>query len=469
MKISRTSRRMFLQGAAGFALGIPTLTSLLSRPARALAQETAPPVRYVQWITNHGQFEENFWPAAKFAPKDAAKVAGETLSNVKVRPLSEISGVMSKVLGEDFDGLRAKMNVVRGIDLMVSKNYHNSCVPTCGSWPREDNSRPDFAHSVDSILETSAAVYPSPVVLPALRLTPGTPSAYHWGSYCWTTRNGKPFRLPCHERTAGAIQALFGNEGNQQASAAFSQLKLTDQVLDDYKAVSGSTAISVTDRELLTNYMDLLADVQARMEVETVACMAPEMAKEDNFNILHQNACDLAVAAMACGATRVVAYHCYQGSPTRYDEQTFHGWAHGEPGLHGQMMVWRYKQLARLLNTMDAFVEPDGNTLLDNSMVYANNELSVPGHGSGHLQDMPIVTAGSAGGRLVTGQYIDFGVQLLNNLLITAFHVMGVGPDEYEKNDRVGFGDYVGKFPNRYNALAEEGKRRLPLPYLYRG
>lgn len=467
MKLSHTSRRMFLQGAGGFLLGIPTLSSLLSRPERAAAQ-AKPAVRYVQWITNHGQFDQNFWPDAKFLPKTPATVGGDTLNDIKVRSLSEIEGALSSVLGADFNPVRGKMNLLRGLDLMVAKNYHNACVPTCGSWPRQDDSIPAFAYSVDAILEQSKVVYPSPVVVPALRLTPGTPSAFRWGSFCWTTRNGKPFKLPCHERTAGALQALFRNTSAQQDPAS-DQLHLTDQVLDDYRAVSESSAISGADRHLLQNYMDLLSEVQGRMQAESVTCAAPKQVAEDNYDLLHRNAIDLTVAALACGATKVVAYHCYQGAPQRYDEQTFHGWAHGDPILHGQMMTWRYKQLARLLTTMDAFMEPDGSTLLDNSMVYAANELSVPGHGTGHLRNMPIITAGGAGGRLVTGQYIDFNVRLLNNLLVTIFNVMGVEPAEYERGDRVGFGDYEGKFPNRYDPLAVESLRRQPLPYLFRG
>jgi hypothetical protein len=461
MKTNGVSRRMFLQGAGGFLLSIPTLSSLLSKPARVQAQASTTPVRYVQWITDHGQFDQNFWPAAQFAPSD------EAVPGVKARALSSISGRMSLVLGEDFDGLRAKMNLIRGLDLMVTPTFHNACVPTCASWPREDNHIPTFSYSVDSILESSSKVYPTPARVAALRMTPGVSSSYKWGSFCWTTREGKPFKLPAHSSSEAALNAVFtGGAGSPVQSA---RLRLTDQVLEDYRNVSGSRAIGAADKQQLSHYMDLLADLQNRMKTDTAACTKPAQAQETDFNVLHQNGTDIAVAALLCGATRVVAYHCYQGSPTSYDEETFHSWAHNDAAKHGTMMNFRYKQLARLLRTMDQFKDPDGRTVLDNSMVYASNELSEPGHGGKHLQNMPIVVAGSAGGKLSTGNYIDFQSRLLNNMLITVFAAMGLEASDYERNGVEGFGDYQGSNSARYSAYVSTAERRKPLPLLFRG
>lgn len=463
MKTNAVSRRMFLQGAGGFLLSIPTLSSLLSRPQRAQAQAASAPVRYVQWITDHGQFDANFWPAAQFAPSEVA------VENVRVRPLSSISGRMSLVLGEDFDALRGKMNLVRGLDLMVTPTFHNACVPTCASWPREDNHIPFFSHSVDSILEKSSKVYPTPVRVGALRMTPGVSSSYKWGSFCWTTHEGKPFKLPAHSSSEAALNAVFtgGSGANDPVQAA--RLRLTDQVLEDYRSVSGSSSIGSADKQQLTHYMDLLADVQNRMKIETASCSRPGQQAETDFTVLHQNGTDIAVAALLCGATRVVAYHCYQGSPTSYDEETFHSWAHNDASKHGGMMQFRYKQLARLLRTLDQFRDPDGKTVLDNSMVYASNELSEPGHGGRHLQNMPIIVAGSAGGKLSTGNYIDFQSRLLNNMLVTAFAVMGLEPQDYERNDVQGFGDYQGNNAGKYAAYVTTAERRKPLPFLFQG
>ena len=460
----KLSRRMFLQGAGGALLAIPTLPSLLPRAARAQDEGGTAPVRYVQWATNHGQYPEKFWPA----PTPSSEVAG----GVRSMPLRDISGPLSEVRDASFDPLRDRINLVRGLDLMVEQNFHNACVPTCASWPRVDNHVPEHSHSVDSILEQSDKVYPSPVAVPALRLTPGVNSSYKWGSFSWTTRDGEPFKLPAHDSTATAFDAVFGNSTGDSPlvdPVVTARVRLTDQVIEDYRQVSGGSAISSGDRQQLESYMDLLADVQRRMQLQAPECTPPGQLSESDFDVLHRNAIDIAVAAMLCDATRVVAYHAYQGSPTLYEEETFHAWAHDDRNLHAPMQNWRYRQLARLIETMDSFVEANDRTLLENSVVYAGNELSDPGHGGSHLQSMPIITAGSAGGQLVTGQYIDFGGRLLNNLLVTLFQVMGLGPADYEREGVVGFGDYAGRDRNRYAEWLSDSERRRPLPYLFTG
>jgi hypothetical protein len=462
----RFSRRMFLQasGTGAATLAIPTLWSLVPKASRA--QEAAPSVRYVQWVTDHGVYADRFWPTA--VPSE------QPVAGVRAMALRDIPGRLSEVLGPEFDAIRDKINVVKGLDLMVSLNYHNACVPTCGSWPREDNHIPFFAHSVDSILEGSNKVYPAAARVPALRLTPGVSSAYKWGSFSWTTRNGAPFKLPAYDSTATAFSAVFGSGASAGDSplvdpALAARVRLSDQVIDDYRAVMGGSSLSSADRQQLSDYMDLLADVQTRMQVQAPQCTPPSQLTEGDFELLHKNATDIAVAGMLCGATRVVAYHCYQGAPDSYDEETFHAWAHDNAPLHANMQNWRYRQLAKLIETMDAFVESNGKTLLENSFLYAGNELSDPQHGGTHLKSMPIITAGNANGQLVSGQYIDYGGRLMNSMLITAFAAMGLEPADYERNGVVGFGDYEGREADRYAAYLSDSERRKPLPFLFAG
>jgi hypothetical protein len=303
-------------------------------------------------------------------------------------------------------------------------------------------------------------------------MTPGVNSGYKWGSFSWTTRNGDPFKLPAYDTTETAFEAVFGAGamGSPLVDPVITRRKrLTDQVLEDYRSVSNSGSLSSADRRLLTDYMDLIGDLQARMQVEAPPCTPPEQLTESDFDVLHRNAVDIVVAALLCGSTRVVAYHTYQGSPTDYDEETFHAWAHDDASKHAPMQNWRYRQFAQLVRRMDEVIDVNGKTLLDNSIVYCGNELSDPGHGGGHLKSLPIITAGGAGGKVVTGQYIDFGGRLMNNLLVTLFATMGLEPADYEQNGVVGFGDYEGTGSEAYAAYVSNEERRRPLPYLYVG
>lgn len=468
MKISM-SRRMFLQGSGGALLAIPVLGSLLPKTGRAGGFD--PPVRYVQWVTDHGQNADRFWPAMA--------ASQEVAPGVKAIALADIPGQLSQVLGPDFDPVRPKMNVIRGLDALAFNGFHNACTPTCASSPPVDDHVPGFPWSVDAILETSAKIYPAQPRIPALRLTPGVEWGYKWSSFSWIRQNGEPFKLPSYDSNAAALEAAFGPVGEDptmEDPRIAARMRLTDRVLEDYGRVMNGAAISAADRQQLSNYMDLLAEVQNRMMAEA-DCTRPEQLDESDYELLHTNAIDIAVMAMLCDATRVVAYGTYQGSPSEYDEETFHAWAHDDADLHANLQTWRYKRLAQLIARMDSLVESNGRTLLDNSVLYAGNELSHPGHagndqrvpGSTHLVDMPVITAGSAGGRLVTGQFIDFGVRLFNNLLVTMFNVMGLAAEDYERDGVEGFGDYDGQRAGDYAAFMGTTERRAPLPYLYTG
>jgi len=461
-----TSRRMFLRGATGALLGIPFLSSLLPRGARG--QMATPPVRYVQWVTNHGQYPENFFPDGA-TPMSMPEVA----PRVRAQSLSAFAGRLSPVLGSAFDGIRDHFNVLRGLDVIHRRNLHNASAPTCGSanWGDDGGGPCDshlcipFAHSVDAVLEDYPGLYPSPVRTPVLRLTPGLSSRTKWGSFCW--RDGE--RLFAHDTTSGAVDAVFGSgEDVPEESSESRRAALLDDVLDDYRRVRDGGRISRTDQARLDDYMDLVSGVRARLEIDAPRCVAPELAEEVDFDAMQKNATDLATAALACGATRVVAYHCFHCTPTEQMSRKHHDWAHnrGFMAEHGDMQAFRYQYLARLISNLQALRDPDGSTVLDNSIVYAANELSAPDHGSGHLESLPILTAGRAGGRFTTGRYIDFGGRPMNNLLVSIFDAMGLSPEDYEREGRTGFGDYDGENLDRYAPHLGDAARRASLEVL---
>jgi hypothetical protein len=466
MKQHLASRRLFLQGLGGSVLAIPALDSLLPRAARA--QSTPTPVRYVQWGTNLGQYDKHFWPADKYLPNEPVNVGGMAVAGIKTRALSSIDGPLSDVLGTSFDKLRGKVNLLRGLDLVVGPHLHTSSASSCASWPKSDDGVPVFAHSVDSVLESSAVVYPTPARVRALRITPGLADGHN--SCSWTVVNGKPYNIPCLASPAAIKQVVFGAglSAKDATAASAAGVRLTDMVLDDYNAVVNGNAIGAADKTLLSNYMDLLAGVQSRMQLPN-RCVAPSQTGGADYDAMHADSVDLMVAALLCGATRVVAYHTSQGSASQYEPRTFHGWAHTDAIKHAALMKWRYAQLAKLLQAMDAVTESNGLTLLDNSVVYAGNGLSKSNHGVGHLKNMPLMTAGSAGGALTTGQYIDFGGRLVNNLLVTLFDAMGLEPSDYERNGQAGFGNYAGDDADVYASYLSTEARRQPLPFLRKG
>src|SRR5205823_4096142 len=78
-----------------------------------------------------------------------------------------------------------------------------------------------------------------------------------------------------------------------------------------------------------------------------------------------------------------------------------------------QMQLYRY-----LLDKLDAISSPvAGHTLLDESLAIWTNDLSAgPPHGG---TNVPWLLAGSAGGALRTGQFVDLGGVTTNKMLNT--------------------------------------------------
>ena len=118
---------------------------------------------------------------------------------------------------------------------------------------------------------------------------------------------------------------------------------------------------------------------------------------------------DLAVLALQCDVTRVLTFMFARGT-SQQDFKFLLGVSspHHNISHHGgtadnlkklrDIGRWEMEQWAGFLKRLDGITEADGKTLLDNTIAYFNSEIS---DGNAHRkQDMPIVLAGSAGGKL---------------------------------------------------------------------
>ena len=94
------------------------------------------------------------------------------------------------------------------------------------------------------------------------------------------------------------------------------------------------------------------------------------------------------------------------------------------------------EQFAYLLGRLDAIKQPDGRSLLDHSMIVYAGGLS---DGNRHRHDnLPVAIAGSAGGRLKTGQLFNLPEEKpMANLLLTMLDTFGIEADS--------FGDSTGR------------------------
>src|SRR5690606_17061485 len=165
---------------------------------------------------------------------------------------------------------------------------------------------------------------------------------------------------------------------------------------------------------------------------------------------------------------------------------TWHGLAHDWSNENARRMLqginrWIAEELfAKLVGKLDEIEEGEG-TLLDHTLVYWGNEL-----GFNHIAySVPCLLAGSAGGAIRAGQYIDYidwegrayfsqedgnvirGIPH-NRFLVSVLQAMGLDPDDYERGGQRGYGptDTVGKDPDAWPTDYDLSSIGDPLPGL---
>lgn len=146
---------------------------------------------------------------------------------------------------------------------------------------------------------------------------------------------------------------------------------------------------------------------------------------------------DIAIAALACDRTRVVAftgeggrsdaYHPWLGINERLHELT-HSPHHVE---HTAVTRWYAEQFRYVIDRLRAIPEGTG-TMLDNTCLAWVTEQGLRSASEEHgRQDVPWVIAGKCGGFFRTGRFIDFGGVQTNSFLITLMNAMGIAGNTF--------------------------------------
>ena len=182
--------------------------------------------------------------------------------------------------------------------------------------------------------------------------------------------------------------------------------------------------VGVSDRRRLDQYFTSIRQLENQLDVELTkpqpmeACVIPPRpAKRDvdadieDVLANHQVMTDLLVMAMACDNTRVfnMDFNNPASSLTRLGSTiTHHQLTHEEPldnrlgyqpkatyFVNECMDAWAY-----FVNALES-VKEGNRTLLDNSLVFAHSETEFAKFHT--IDNIPMMTAGSAGGRVKTG------------------------------------------------------------------
>ncbi|MDP3235422.1 MAG: DUF1552 domain-containing protein [Myxococcales bacterium] len=526
--MSTFNRRSFLRATSGLTLGLPLLESLF--PSSARAQATTGPRRFVAIQTYSGQVATHWYPTATPAgyrlrnavfPNNAAKRDGTTYlptrlgstrhSVARLADFSSPTGI-SAALGPTLNRFLDKMNLIRGLDFMQGAGHNSGAY--FGNYAAATNSTVNVLSAmptIDRVLAFSPAFYRSAPVLRALDVGTGMPSGFGYTNYGIATGPVEQINFALDPRQAfnrafSSFMAPPTPRGNPNAS-------LMNGIHGDYVRLRGHQRLSANDKQLLERHMSFLDDLERKISVAPpVTCAVPtaprsipngypweQVSSISDFQETVRLLAEVSVAALRCDVTRVVTFDVQKALALSQGQQrpSFHNsasvagdWHQFAHDLEGSATAkasflsitqWAGREVfGRFLELLDV-EESGGKTFLDNSLVLWGNEL-----GYNHYNtDVMTLMAGSAGGALRTGNYLDYidwdqsyanpltgwGVLIPglphNRLLVTVLQAMGLRPADYERGGRAGYGhhqyiDTPYNWPRSYD-LTQIGQ---PLPGL---
>jgi hypothetical protein len=443
---SRINRRAFLRGAGGIAISLPFLEGL---PARsAFGELPTDPVFGLFICTANGVVQkdgadpERFWPTATGAI-DTAKLAAAT-----DRCTSILADHASRLL------------FVRGVDypFSVSGCGHAQGLVQCLT-ASKPTSGDQFAVASSESVDTTIAKLVNPSGVDPLTLYAGFKEGYIDEKLSFSApgqvraAEGNPYNV--YKKLMSAAMS-GGGVGGSAGSSTFDQLvkrrkSANDLVKAELDALRNRSELSAADKMRLDQHFTAIRDLENKMagmavmcstaglDVDAITALNTGSAFQQNGTIeeVTKLQMDLVGLAFSCNLTRVATLQSGDGTDhTNYvidgvKVEKFHNISHrvAEKGgapfanaveLHAKIDRIRMETFKYLLDRWKTYATPNG-PLLDNAFaMWTSHVAAGPSHG---FRNLPIIIAGSGGGYLKQGQYVDAGGvsnAKLHNTLITA-------------------------------------------------
>jgi len=425
---------------------------------------------------------------------DSMTYAGRTVKRGKLSLQTDSTGLaqLSNVLRGSPSlltaSLAAKMNIIRGCDIPWYIQHHTG--GHLGNFARNDGNSTDGQFmqgyptpTIDQVMGWSPKFY-TESDLSGIRqraLVVGSPISFNWSNPSNPQDHGPV------QGVAGSLDALAlfkqifvntGGTGMTNPNAAL--VSVADRVHADYLRLRNSnTRLSSDDRHRLDDHMQRMSELERKLNVRmsascpTIAAVTTDTTKLQNMSTyavdpalqkqVYQAFNQVIAAAIICDTSRVAVidvrdhFSTYAGD---WHQDVAHHAAEPDGAKEQTMVAAHQLTFANIFLDLCSKLDIDdgtGKTYLDNSLVVWTQESGEYTHsGCG----MPIVTAGSAGGFLTTGNYCDyrnpafvvdagesgntvklFGGLLWQQWLGTALQAMGLDRADYEKN---GLGGYPG-------------------------
>lgn len=437
----RFRRRRLLQGLGVSAAVAPFLPLLES----AAGGVEAPPKRLVLVFHPHGTIRENWLP-----------VGGET------------DFTLPSIL-DPLEPYRDHLNVIDGLSIVPSGPaggphtvgpaylFTGSPMLAGNDFMHPSSGGPHGWGSHQSIEQAVADVIGTQTPFRSLELGVQI-GGNHPGSRISYLDAGFP--LAPEPNPQAMFQTIFGDIGVDTQTAArlkAERLSIIDTIKPQLETVQEQ--VSTVDRMKIDAHLEGIRQMEQALSAEYV-CQAPELGAEvsnpnNNFEqmgTLSRQQIDLMVDSFACGVSNVASLMYRRGENDNFpyphlDIGDFHhSTSHaGDSDMAARAQMteiyrWFATEVAYLAERLSGITEPDGSTMLDNTLIVWGTEIA---RGNNHeWSNMPFVLLGGAGGSVPGGRFLSFPGENHCRLLVSVANAMGLGINAFG-----GFDDGSGPLP----------------------
>lgn len=438
MLSSRHNRRAFLRGVGTVGIGLPMLDVFAPRVTRAADMpRCAVFVRQGNGVAQAGNGEpERFWP------KNLGALTRASMEADADRAVKELAMYADKLL------------LVRGTRFAFGAN---GCGHSGGGnqvlTAAKVSSDPSGQHSLSmgESVDNRMATAINPEGREPITLLTGDTQGYlpvvlsYRGPKQLRGADNDPFAV--YMRMTG----LSGMDSGVVQQVSMRRKSVNDLLREQFNQLLGRTDLSGEDRRRLDLHRSAIREVEVKL-----SCNLPEMRQReldginpvsgDNYVTVTEMHMDVIALAFACDYSRVATLQMGQGNDgtqftipgfrngeklPRFHQISHRIYSDGSEGdpiegaqeMHHEIDKLHARLFRYLLDKLASYSLPTG-TLLDQSVAAWTNDL---GHGVSHnYENIPWVIAGSAGGYLKQGQYIDAGRVTHNRLFNTLLNAVGV-------------------------------------------
>jgi len=434
------NRRQFLQGL-GVCMTLPVFESLAPSVLRAgtapganplATTATGAPLRMAYVYFPNGAHQEYWWPTGAGTDftlgrtmqplaslKPSIQVLGG-LDHLNATPGNDGAGDHARANATFLTGARARKT--DSVDIQVGVSVDQLTARQVGHLTRF------------SSLELSCDA-----VRKAGRCDSGYSCAYQY-NLSWQSAT-TPVAPEPNPRLV--FERLFGSGAPGERQRNFQQRQQTQKSLLDFimdDARSLQRGLGHNDKQKLDEYLTGVREIEQRIQRNETFGALPDPGMETpngipaNYGEHMEIMYDLLAMAFVTDSTRVATLLLAGDGTNRAFPQIGIPEGHHYLSHHrnqedmmekvGQIDLYYMQHFARFLDKLDKTKDVDGNSVLHNSMiVYGCGNAD----GNRHNHDnLPVILAGSGGGTLRPGRYVQMGSKPMTNLFLGMTDRMGV-------------------------------------------